>query len=157
MALTATRNGSRKRTVRGFPTSRAVRSTIRGPLHSEREWISLIQSAPPEPVAHYLHLELTRANITHLEEQSCGEIVRELDSRARAVLDKLPSFPELAQDYSESRNTRLYSVVDLRRLWLQRFHERHPTELDSSLLHYHFGRSRKPPRLWTLDSLRTAV
>jgi hypothetical protein len=121
-------------------------------LRSEREWIPVIQAGHPVDPSVYLHVELTAANIERMESTPCDELVADMERRAVAILDRIPSIEELAFSDADSTRRQLYSFVDLERVWRNRFARRTGLPLEDSLLHYELGWSAKPPRLWTLST-----
>lgn len=118
------------------------------PLYSEREWIKRILSEHEESPDIFLHLELTSRNIENLARQPYEKIFADLKSRALADFAKFPTMRELCETSADRDGTRLYSIVDIERLWLDRFLEEKNISVDHKLLHYHLGRSARPPRLW---------
>ncbi len=121
-------------------------------MRSEREWVEFFRT---NDVAYdvRMRLEITTANIDRLEEMSLAEIFAGLEERARATLSSLPSMPELAERYGDLDGRKIYNFhLDLDRYWLNRYLQDHPIEYDNSLLHFHLGRSLRPPRVWELVS-----
>jgi hypothetical protein len=124
-----------------------AREVLDWPLHSEREWLPIVRETLPTNSGLSLYLELTRHNIDKLEKMSCGEIVSRLETRARRDLGLAPPLLALSEECGDSTNTRLYSIVDMRRLWLDRFFTKHSYEIERSPLHFYLGRSLRPPPL----------
>jgi hypothetical protein len=120
-------------------------------LRSEREWLETVGDIPSEPTPLTLRLDLDSRNIVMIEDKSCDEVVGELERRARKTLASLPGTDELASLYGDESSTKLYpQALDLERLWIDRHLDVYPEPLDRALLHYHLGRSAKPPRLATV-------
>ncbi len=118
-------------------------------LRSEREWIDVLRNEEEAPHNLALHLELNAENIDCLEAMSCDEIFTDLETRAFASVARFPSLRELSETYADHNGTKIYMfAADLERLWLNRFLDANPIELDRQLLHYLLGRSLNPPPLW---------
>lgn len=126
-------------------------------LHTEGEWIEMSRTEVSKPLNISLHLELTRHNIDRLECTPYTKIFTTIDGIARSVLAEFPDLPILAERYGDPINTRLYPRFDIRRVWFERFAQRHELRFDRSALHYYFGQSRHPPRLWDLPNIKTSA
>lgn len=124
-------------------------------LHSERGWIEFVDTQEEAPMEVSLRLELDVANIGLLETKSGDAIVTDLETRASEALSKIPFIQELARTYGDPKSTKIYNFFDVERVWIARFLASHPIPLDQKLLHYHLGRSVRPPRLWKLKSFAT--
>ena len=114
---------------------------------TERYWMGQFASRGSEPFDMYLNIELTAQNIDALEARSCDEILAEVEARARASMERLPSWLELATRYGNAQNQRLYSENDVMWVWIDRFLREQPYELDLSL-HGGLSSSKRPPVLW---------
>lgn len=104
---------------------------------SEREWIKVLSVEDDRPQKVALTLTITEENIGWLETRTCGEIVQNLKARTAAAYASIPSTVELAEQYGDSRNTRIYPLercVEIK--WLDKYllaksvvFERHLTHL----------------------------
>ncbi|MEJ1960971.1 MAG: hypothetical protein WDO56_05250 [Gammaproteobacteria bacterium] len=117
-------------------------------FRSERQWIEHLLKEPPSTRKTYLRLELDTRNIAALEARSCDDIFSDMESRARATLAQLPTTEELMERYGDRESTKIYpGIVDIDRVWINRHLDANSIEYDRKLLHYHLGKSLKPPRL----------
>jgi hypothetical protein len=115
---------------------------------TEGYWIEQFASRGSDPFNMYLNIELTAQNIAALEKRSCDEILAEVEARAKASVERIPAWPELAARYGDAKNQRLYSENDVIWIWIDRFLQEHPFELDASL-HGGLSSSKRPPALWS--------
>ena len=90
---------------------------------------------------------LFRSTIAGFESRSCDELFEELRSRARADIGKLPEEAQLAADFGNPHNERVYGRFEVTRLWSDRFLEASGVEFDRSLLHEHIGARDASPLL----------
>ncbi|MDR2504273.1 MAG: hypothetical protein LBD82_07850 [Deltaproteobacteria bacterium] len=83
-------------------------------------------------------LRITAENIASLKDMSCEDLILDLTERTRCVYADIPSRQELAADYSDKANPKLYMTSwDVERLWLDRFMVKNPhISIDHSLLHF---------------------
>jgi hypothetical protein len=105
-------------------------------LRTEAEWIRLFQKEEvSKPLNGRLLLNVTKNNIADLEAMTCDELIGDLENRTQQVWEALPDVEYLCNRYGavDSLDTRLYPAGELERIWVDRYLEEFPNELEREL------------------------
>lgn len=108
----------------------------RDTLRTQTEWVSLFsQGHASEPIRTRLFLNVTESGFADLESKSCDEIVEGLERRTRSVWEMLPDANFLSRLYGTDHtdDKRLYPAGELERIWIDRYLQEHPRELEREL------------------------
>ncbi|WP_412771732.1 hypothetical protein [Nitrobacter sp.] len=110
-----------------------------GECRSEREWIEVIRNDPAQR-KNGLILNVTEDNIERLEQQTCDEIIGDLETRTRTAYAAIPGLSELCERYGDRNGTMIYGLERcLEMKWLDRHLQEHPTEFERQLTHLQLG------------------
>jgi hypothetical protein len=120
----------------------------REPLHPEWEWIDLFRNdRTPLEEDILLHLYVNDKNIDRIEEMSCEEIFADLERRTRPIYAELPNREQLCETFGDPKGTKIYEdSMDIEIAWLDRYLDKHPLNLEWSLIRNRVGKAGcKPP------------
>ena len=96
-----------------------VKRTFRADRYkTEREWL---QSPLPEYTKRALVITLRRDNIEMLERMTCAEMIQYVERLDDAYYAAVPGINELAAQYGNPENGRLYRPRDLFWMWQRRY------------------------------------
>jgi hypothetical protein len=119
-------------------------------LRSERELMKFSEQSEYQQRRVFLSLYVDDENIDQIEVRSCEEIFGDLEQRTRSVFSAMPSVAKLCESVGNRCGTKLYdSFFDLRRVWLDRYLDKHPLNVDWRLASSYVGKlsSKQPPPL----------
>lgn len=88
---------------------------------SERDWIPVMMETATEPRKVQMKLDVSEANIDHLERLSCEEIFAEREQVYRDDYRHMPGLDELCERYGDQDNRKVYMLAkDLEHKWMDR-------------------------------------
>ena len=105
---------------------------VKGTLNMKRyrtegEWLSM--ETLPEYTQRALTITLRKDNIEQLEKMSCEEIVSHVEELDDAYYRAIPPVNDLARQYGDPENRRLYRLRDLFWKWQRRYIQEHHLKL----------------------------
>jgi hypothetical protein len=110
-----------------------------GECRSEREWIEVIRHNSTQR-RDSLILNVTEDNIERLEQQTCDEIIKDLERRTLRAYAAIPDLPELCERYGDRNGTKIYGLERcLEMKWLDHHLQEHPAKFERQLTHLQLG------------------